>query len=62
MFLKALHNKSFNVLKSVDATNTSGVTRNIYDIAADNVKLRNITILEGSVGSAFDVEGSDDLL
>lgn len=62
MFLKALHNKSFNVLKSTEAEVKNSIKRNIFDIAVDHKKLRNITILEGSVSSPFDVEGSDETL
>lgn len=62
MLLKALHNKSFNVLKSANADNKSGVERNIYDIVADHIELRNVTILENPIGSVFDAKESDDAL
>ena len=60
MFLTALQDNSFDVLKSANVDFKNVVQHNIYDIAAEHPQLRNMTILDGTVGSNFGLEASDD--
>lgn len=47
MILRALHNELFNVAGFADANLENTINRNIFGIAEDHSKLRDLTVLAG---------------